>query len=94
MKGGIIITNIINEIRKIIGDNDYNCVSIHITPDDIWFYIYENEISITYSKDDKEFCVDVDGRDYRFDEEMLEELSKILKIINDNKEEILDLVKL
>jgi hypothetical protein len=55
--------------------------------------VYENEISIVYSKLDNEFCVDTETFDGELTEEMLEELLQIVKLLNEHKDEVLDMIK-
>jgi len=88
------MTNLIKEIRKIIGDNDYNYIDIHICYNEIWLDIYETGVVIAIDLKKREVYVDCETLSNKLSWTMLDELSKIVKLLEDNLDIIDDLLKL
>ena len=86
--------NIIKEMRKIIGDHDYNYINICICRNEIWFEVYETEVQVVVDLKKKEVYVDCEAICNHLTSDMLDELSKICKLIEDNLDVIEDLLKM
>jgi len=85
------VQNVIKQILKIIGDNEGSKFSLHIWPfSEICIYIYETEIPIIINIKEKYAYIDTDTMDNHLTSSMLEELSEIVKIIEENINVILD----
>lgn len=84
---------IIKQIRNIIGDNDFNYIIIHICYDEIWLEIYETEVPIVIDLKKKEVYVDCEILKHHLCADMLDELSKICRLLKDNLDRIEELLK-
>lgn len=87
------LSEILKEITNIIGEEQK--LSLNIFNSEIYFYVYEKEIAIAYDKTTGEFIIET--YQYAFpstlSQEILNQLLQILKILNTNKEIILNIVK-
>lgn len=77
----------IKEIFKIIGHDEYSELCIKVYPDEVIFFIYDSEIPITYNPKNGAY-IDTELGYWRLDEKTLEELTQIVKVINNNKESL------
>jgi len=85
------LQNIIKQILNVIGDNEGSKLSLHIWPfSEICVYIYETEIPIVIDIKEKYAYIDTDTMDNHLTSSMLDELSQIVKIIDDNIDVILE----
>jgi len=83
---------IIKQIRNIIGDNDFNYIIIHICYDEIWLEIYETEVPIVIDLKKKEVYMECESG-HHLTGDMLDELSRIVKLLEDNLDRIEELLK-
>lgn len=84
------MTNIIKQIKNIIGNHWSSKIRIDIWTDEFCIYIYESEIPIVVNLKDKTVYVDCDTMNHRLTGDMLDELSRIVKLLEDNMEVVLD----
>lgn len=87
------MTQIIKEIRKILGKNHSNLFNINICSDGIWFEIYENEISLIIDVKTKYVYLDCEASCHHLTIDMLNELYQIARLLQDNIDKILELLK-
>jgi hypothetical protein len=87
------MTNIIKEIRKILGNFDSSQIHIHIANEEIWIEIYEIQVPITVDLKKKEVYVNCEIFGYGLTASMLDELSKICRLLKDNLDRIEELLK-
>lgn len=81
-----MITNIVKQIRNIINDD----IQIAFWQDgSVTFYIYETELVI-HLETSKHAYVDCGLSNHKLDVTMLSEVYKILVLINENVDEILE----
>jgi len=88
------MTNVIKEIRKIISEFNSNWITIHIADDEIWIDIYETEVPLVIDLKHKEVYVDCESSCHKLSSSMLNELSKICELLENNLNAIEDLLKL
>jgi len=74
---------IIKQMRKIIGDHWSSQIHIHIFKDEIYFGIYESEIVVIIDLKKKEVYVECETG-YHLTSDVLEELSKVVKLLEEN----------
>ena len=85
------LNDIIKHILKIICNHKGNKLSINIwPPNEIYFYIYESEIPICINIKEKYAYIDTETINNHLSGNMLNELSQIIKIIENNIDVILD----
>ncbi len=87
------MTKIIKQIRKIIGDHWSSQIHIHIAKDEIWMDIYESETPLVIDLKKKEVYVDCEASNHHLTWSMLDELSRIVKLLQDNLDVFEDLLK-
>lgn len=87
------MTEIIKKIQWILGNHDSSMIQIKICPTDIWFLIYESEVLITVDKKEKSVCVDCEGNRGGLTADMLDELSKIVRLLEDNIDGVLQFIE-
>ncbi|MCE5220033.1 MAG: hypothetical protein LLF98_01895 [Clostridium sp.] len=87
------MTNIIKQIRKIIGNFDSSDISIHIAGNEIWFYIYESEVPIIIDLKNNNVYVDCETMSHQLTSSMLYELHMITELLNDNLDVFRNLLK-
>lgn len=83
----IVIKEIVNILKPSGGK-----FSIDIWGDEIWFKVYETEIPIVIDIKDKYVYIDCEVMNNHITSVELEELSKIVNIIEENIDTIIDLV--
>lgn len=83
---------IINKILKELKESKY--LFIHIFNDEeVVFYIWEREVPIAFNPKNKELILDIEGYDWRFTKDMLEEIVVVMDIIKENSDEVCEWVK-
>lgn len=87
------MTELIKQIRKILGKHDSSHFQIHFASDEIWMYIYEIEVPIIIDLKKKDVYVDCEGIEHRLTSSMLEELGWIVRLLEENLNVIEDLLK-
>jgi hypothetical protein len=87
------MTEIIKKIQEILGDFEGSMLKINITPHEIWLDIYETEVPLTIDKKDKHVYVDCEFYNHQLTADMLDELSQICKVLEENIDVVLGLVK-
>jgi len=81
------LQNIIKQMLNVIGNHEGSKFSLHIWPfSEICVYIYETEIPIVIDTKEKYAYIDTDTMNNHLTSSMLDELSQIVKIIDDNIE--------
>ena len=79
------LQSIIKQILNIIGDYEGSKLSLNIWPfDNISIYVYDNEIPIVIDIKEKYAYIDTDTMNNHLTSSMLDELSQIVKIIDNN----------
>ena len=90
----INLQNIIKQMLNVIGDYEGSKISMGIwPPNEIYFLIYETEALIEIDKKEKYAYLNTDTMTHHLTSSMLDELRKIVKIIDDNIDVILECVK-
>lgn len=79
------MSEIIKEIRKIIGTKYYTDLNIAFYGDEIVFYIYETEIPIVFNKKESIY-INSEINKVNLDTECIEKLAQIMRFLEDNKE--------
>jgi type IV pilus biogenesis protein CpaD/CtpE len=74
---------------NIMGDFNGTALTIHIYPSEIWIDVYETEIPIVINRKTKDVYVDCETSNHQLTSSMLDELSSIVKVIEDNIDEFL-----
>lgn len=87
------MTNIIKEIRKILNNHWSSQIHIHITDNEIWIDIYESEIPLVIDLKKREAYIDCETISHHLNADMLDELNKICRLLEDNMDVIEDLMK-
>jgi len=79
------LQDIIKQILNVIGNYEGSKLTINIWPfDNISIYVYDNEIPIVIDIKEKYAYIDTNMIDAHLTSSMLDELSQIVKIIDDN----------
>ena len=87
----IKLQNIIKQMLNVIGDYEGSKLSMGIwPPKEIYFLIYETEALIEIDKKEKCAYLNTDTMNNHLTSSMLDELSQIVKIIDDNINAILE----
>ena len=81
------MTDIIRQIQTIIGENTFFKISFC---GEVYFSLYEKEISIVYNRHKRQFVVDPDFED-QITQIILQEILDVLVLVNKEKRMILDL---
>lgn len=84
--------NIIKQIREILGNHYTSQISIHILADEIYFGIYESEVIIIVDLKGKDVYVDSETMVHHLSSNMLDELSRICRLVEENLDVIEDLL--
>lgn len=87
------MTNLIKQMRKILGNDWCNQIHIHIGSEEIWLEIYETEIPLVINLNKKEVYVDNEYSKHHLDSDMLNELGQICKLLEDNLNIIEEILK-
>lgn len=88
------MTNIIKQIREIIGKHWTSQIKIHIFEEnEIVFYIYETEAAIMINLKNKDVYLDCEFSKHHLTGDMLDELGKVVKILEENLDVLEDLMK-
>jgi len=76
--------NLIKQIREIIGDHWSSQIHVHVFKDEIYFGIYESEVPVIVNLKNKEVYVECEGLKSNFTSDMLIELGKVCRLLEDN----------
>ena len=77
------IQDLIKAIRKIIGKEQN--ITLHIVDKEVWMEIYESSIPITINIEKKNVFVDFSTYDNeKIDTSMFEEITKVMRLLNEN----------
>lgn len=87
------MTELIKQMRDVLGDNYTNQIHIHILSDEIYIGIYENEIPIIVDLKGKEVYVDCEGMIHHLGSKELFELEIIVGLLKENLDVIEGLLK-
>jgi len=88
------MTNLIQQIRKVITSPDCNIIKIEIWSDtEIAFLIYDREIPIGVNLKEDDVYLDCEMFPERLTADELNEISQIIKIIEKNINEIKECLK-
>ena len=79
------MSEIIKEIRKIIGTDYCADLKVSFYGDEIVFCIYETEIPIVFNKKESIY-IDSEINKVNLDTECIEKLAQIMRFLEDNKE--------
>lgn len=75
---------VIKDILDIMGDYEGSFLKINFTYNEVWFEIYENAVDIIISIKNKCCYLDCETSNNHLTKDMIEELSKIMTIIDAN----------
>lgn len=83
-----VMINIIKQIRKIIGNHWSSQIFINIYPDEICFEIYETKVPIVFDLKGKYVYLECETSNHHLTADMLDELSQIVSLLQENFDEI------
>lgn len=87
------MNKILKEICEIIGNSVGSFVKVNIIPGhDIYFEIYETEVPILINTKTKSVSVECEAFNGDLTGDMLEELSKIVRLLEENVDELIDII--
>ena len=86
------MTELIKQIRKILGNHWSSQIHVHITKDEVWLEIYETEVVIIIDLKKKEVYVDCEASHHCLNSDMLNELGQICRLIEENLDVIKELL--
>ena len=85
--------NVIKQILNIIGDEEGSKLTLNIyPPNEIFFHIYDVEIAVGINTKEKYAYVDTEYINNHLTSNMLLELGEIVKVIEDNIDDVLECV--
>jgi len=85
------LNNIIKQILNVIGNHEGSKFTLTIwPPDEIYISIYETDVLIEINKKEKYAYVNTETMEHHLTASMLDELSQIVKIIDDNIDVVLE----
>jgi hypothetical protein len=87
------MNNLIKKIKAILGDHESSVFSIHVSPTEIWFEIYDSRVVINIDKKQRYAYADFETYNKHLTADMLIELGEIVKLIENNIDLVLDCIE-
>lgn len=84
---------LIKQMRKILGNHYSSEIHISITQDELWFEIYESRLPIIIDLKKGEVYLDCETCNNHLTSDMLHELAKISKLLEENVDLFVKIMK-